>query len=126
MNVLLLFENFFIILLMPFIFTIFISIIVRLFRVHQWRRVHLVAQWTALAYVAGVIILIEEMYNQFILSYVLISFLLFLAIHVTVQWYKQSPISLMKAIVLLLRIVFLLFLTAYITLLTIYGIRIFA
>lgn len=126
MDIKLLLENFTVVLILPFVLTLFIYILMRLFQIHPWRRVHLTAQWSALLYVAGVVLIVEEMYHQFILSYILIAFLLFLAIHITIQWRKQITISLIKAIVLLLRIVFLLFFITYITLVTIYGIRIFA
>lgn len=119
-------NNILLILLFPFFWTLFIYFIVRFFKTHRWRKVHLIVQWSALAYVFGVVLIVAELYNVFILSYVLIAFILFLAVHVVMQWRKDISISLMTAIVLLLRIVFLLFFLAYMILITIYGIRIFA
>lgn len=126
MEVTLFLDEFILVLLIPFIFMVLFNLLLRLFNVHQWRRIHLTAQWSAIVYIAGVILVVWELYDKFILSYILIACLLFLAIHVTVQWHKETTISLLQAIVLLLRIVFLLFFIAYIVLVTIYGIRIFA
>lgn len=126
MDVKLILDNLIILLMIPFVFTVLIYGLLQLFRIHKWRKIHLTVQWSALLYVAGVIVIVQEMYGVFILSYVLISFLLFLAIHITVQWRNETTISLTKAIVLLLRIVFLLFFFGYLTLLTMYIIRIFA
>lgn len=119
-------NNILIILSLPFVWTLLIFIMVRFFKVYRWRKVHLIVQWSALAYVFGLVLIVNELYNVFILSYVLIAFILFLAVHTVMQWRKGTSISLMTAIVLLLRIVFLLFFFAYIILLTMYGIRIFA
>src|SRR5690625_2799246 len=109
-------ENMILILTIPVLFTFLMYIILDIFRVHQWRKIHLTVQWSSLFYVAGVIVMVKEMYGLFILSYVLIAFILFLAIHITMQWKKQMPISLVKAIVLLLRVVFLLFFLSYLVL----------
>lgn len=119
-------ENMILILTIPVLFTFLMYIILDIFRVHQWRKIHLTVQWSSLLYVAGVIVMVKEMYGLFILSYVLIAFILFLAIHITMQWKKQMPISLVKAIVLLLRVVFLLFFLSYLVLFTIYAVQIFA
>lgn len=119
-------ENMILILTIPVLFTFLMYIILDIFRVHQWRKIHLTVQWSSLFYVAGVIVMVKEMYGLFILSYVLIAFILFLAIHITMQWKKQMPISLVKAIVLLLRVVFLLFFLSYLVLFTIYAVQIFA
>ncbi|HZW68802.1 MAG TPA: DUF3397 family protein [Pseudogracilibacillus sp.] len=119
-------NNLLIILLLPFIWTLLIYFIVRFFKTHRWRKVHIIVQWSALAYVFGVVLIVDELYNVFILSYVLIVFILFLALQIVMQWRNDTSISLMTAIVLLLRIVFLLFIIAYIVLIVIYGIRIFA
>lgn len=126
MSVQSLLENMMFILAIPFLCTFLLYIIMDIFRVHKWRKIHLTVQYSALFYVAGVIVVVNEMYGLFILSYVLIAFILFLAIHITIQWKKQMPISLVKSIVLLLRIVFLLFFLSYLILLTMYAIRIFA
>lgn len=113
-------------LLLPFIFTIIIIILLKILGVKRWRCIHLTAQWSALFYVAGVIYLVDQLYNKFILGYVLIIFILFLSFHITGQWRIKLDISLTRAIVLLLRGVFLLFLIIYPFLLVVYGIRIFA
>jgi len=126
MNISFLNENFWIILISPFVLMLLTYLIISFFHIHQWRKIHLTAQWSALFFVAGVIIIVQELYGFFLLSYLLIVFLLFLAIHITIQWRHEETISLNKAIVVLLRSVFLLFLIGYLVLLTIYGIRLFA
>lgn len=126
MSVQSLLENIYLLLTIPFLFTLLFYVMMDIFRVHKWRKIHLTVQWSALFFVAGVIFIVNEMYDLFILSYVLIAFILFLAVHITSQWRKQMPISLVKAIVLLLRTAFLLFFGAYLILLTMYAVRFFA
>jgi len=122
----LLVSNSFLQVISPFIATIFFYLLLLILPYHKWRKIHLTAQWSALFYVYGVIYLVQELFNQFILAYVLIGFILFLAIHVTIQWRKNIAISLKKAIVLLLRIVFLMFFVAHLSLFVYFGIRFFA
>lgn len=122
----LLVSNSFLLVISPFIATIFFYLLLLFLPYHKWRKIHLTAQWSALFYVYGVIYLVQELFNQFILAYVLIGFILFLAIHVTIQWRKNIAISLKKAIVLLLRIVFLMFFIAHLSLFVYFGIRFFA
>lgn len=110
----------------PFLVSFIIYLLLFFLPIHKWRKIHLTVQWSALFYVYGVIILVDQLFEIFILSYILILFIIFLAIHVTVQWKKDVTISLKKAIILLLRIVFLLFFVTYIILLILYGIRFFA
>lgn len=113
-------------LIIPFGVMLLFYFIFQFFRFHKWRIVHLVAQWSSPIFVLGVIYLVHKMYDVFILSYILIAFILFLAIYITNQWRKEIEISLRKGIILLLRVVFLLFFISYITLVIIYIIRIFA
>lgn len=115
-----------IILFLPLIFTFLFYLFTRLFNLHQWRSIHLTAQWSAPVLVAGVIYLIYELYDVFILSYVLISFILFLSVHLIIQWKRYLEVSLQKAIVLLLRIAFLLFFLAYLCFAILYAVRFFA
>lgn len=116
----------FLFIIIPFVIMLLIYVIMKFLPIHQWRKIHLTAEWSALFYVAGVIVLVNVLYNIFILSYVLIAFILFLAIHITIQWKKDIPISLKKAIVLLSRLVFLLFLLTYIVLVILFTIQFFA
>lgn len=113
-------------LLIPYLFTIFVYYVLKFFRLHKWRKIHLTAQISALCYVAGVVILVEALFDLFLLGYILILFILFLSIHLIVQWKKKVDLSLKIALVLLLRITFLLFLCIYTGLAVLYIIRFFA
>lgn len=112
--------------LIPFLLTVFIYFIMKFLSIHPWRKIHITAQTSAFFYVVGVIVLVEVLYDIFILSYVLILFIVFLAFHITLQWKKDVQISLKKAIVLMLRMSFLLFLFAYSVLVVLYIIQYFA
>ncbi len=77
-------------LLIPYLFTIFVYYVLKFFRLHKWRKIHLTAQISALGYVAGVVILVEALFDLFLLGYILILFILFLSIHLIVQWKKKG------------------------------------
>ncbi len=112
--------------LFPMIIWGILIVIISLLRVHRWRKIHLVAQGSALFFVAGTIYLIQEMYGIFLLSPILILGILFLAIHLIVQRWTKVDVSFSQAFILLLRLSFLIFFVAYLILLVLYIIRIFA
>src|SRR5699024_11542396 len=98
-------NNLLIILLLPFIWTLLIYFIVRFFKTHPWRKVHIIVQWSALAYVFGVVLIVDELYIVFILSYVLIVFILFLSFQIFMHWRNGTSFSLYSSMLRLLLIV---------------------
>lgn len=83
---------------------------------HQWQAIHIAIDWTAMLYVLAVLLLFDMMFKQLFLGIILIILLLVLAAIIIYQWKENKEIVFSRAIKILWRFIFLLFLVSYIVL----------
>jgi len=87
----------------------------------QWLAIHFSTQASSMFYLIAVSIMVDTWLPFRSIGYILISILLILSILVIMQWKKDTEIKIKHAFKILLRILFLFFFIAYITLLIIHS-----
>lgn len=87
--------------------------IIKLLLKHKWRVIHLTVQLTAPFLVIATTYLVMHLYDFSIFYYAIIFFLVLVMLHLIVQWKRDTEVILRKGIKLALRILFLIFLPAY-------------
>src|SRR5699024_10103267 len=100
----------------PIFFTYFIYFIVLKVSWKRWKAIHVSVQITAVLYIIAVTLIVNNLFQVNLISYVIISLIFLLAIILIQQRYSQTEIILYDGIRLLLRWSFLLFAVSYICL----------
>lgn len=85
-----------------------------------WRAIHFITEYTTVLYMVSVIVSVKMLFNISIVGYVIIYLLLLLAILIFMQWKKDADIILSRAVRFLLRLNFLVFVSAYIPIILYY------
>lgn len=104
---------------------IFMTII--LYQIHYWIKkkrwlaIHFSTQVSSVFYVVAVSVMVDSWLPFRSIGYILIGILLILSTLVIMQWKKDTEINIKHAFKILLRILFLFFSIAYITLLIIHS-----
>lgn len=100
----------------PIIFTILIYIIVRKISRSSKKAVHKSVNYSTIMYIIAVILLVQNIFDKSILGIVLIFMLIVLAILVFFQWKNNMDVQFKKAIKILWKICFLVFMILYVCL----------
>lgn len=91
----------------------------------SWKALHFSAQVSSLFYIAAVTSLLYVLFEISVIGKLLILFLIILSIMLILQWKKDTEVSLLKALKILLRISFLSFGLLYVLLIVYWGIDYF-
>lgn len=101
---------------LPFIATILAYIIFKNLYSQQWKAIHQAVNWTTIFYIAAVTLLLTIIFNRGFITIILLVLLCMLAGIIIFQWKVNTEVELKKALKILWRICFLLFLISYIVL----------
>lgn len=104
----------------PPILTLLCFYVHKLIKTSTWRAIHFTTEFTTILYIVSVAILVKMLFNLSIIGYIIIYFLILLAVIIFMQWKMETDILFGRAVKLLLRINFLIFVIAYIILIFLY------
>lgn len=105
----------------PIIATVAAYLFFRKIYAQKWKAIHRAVHWTTIFYVIAVSLLLKIIFNRGFVSAIIILLLSILAVIIFYQWKVHVEVEMGKALKVLWRFCFLLFLVAYI-LLVIVGI----
>lgn len=108
-------------LVFPFVLTILIFVVNKLFGVHPLKAFHRSMSWSTVFYIFIVIQMFFMFYNKVFIGIIALVFLISLSVIIILQRRKKTDVQIKKASRLLWRICFLLFILLYIALI-IYGV----
>lgn len=106
-----------ILIVIPSIVTLLLFTISYRLKRKKWQAIHLSVQGSAIFYVAAVTVLLQQILHVSLLGYMSIFIIVLLAVILIYQWKKHTEVTLISAIKILGRILFLLFFILYIGLL---------
>ncbi|HLQ73968.1 MAG TPA: DUF3397 domain-containing protein [Bacillota bacterium] len=110
-----------IIITLPFILTYLLYYLHLMIYKQSLRSLHFAINWTTMLYILSVVTIVHLLFQQTIVSYILLFMLITLSIIIYYQWKENTEVSIALAIKLLWRFCFLLFFSSY-SLLVIVGI----
>lgn len=87
----------------------------------KWRALHIAINWTTILYILATIVMLNILFEQYFIGFILGFILLTLAIIIIWQWKTRTEVLFSKAIKILWRLCFIIFLFAYF-ILAFYGI----
>lgn len=105
-----------IIIILPIFTTLILYYLMKRISRHSWKAIHFATQWSALLYVVAVSLLLEKRIEMATFGFFVIAILIFLSIHLVMQWKKDTEVYLFKGLKVVLRFCFLLFSFLYIIL----------
>ena len=105
----------------PFVPTLLIYKVSKKIVRHKLHALHLAINWTTILYILATIIMLNNIFEQQVIGIILGLILLFLAIIIIWQWKTKTEVLFSRAIKILWRLCFLIFLVAYMMIAT-YGI----
>jgi len=105
-----------ILIIIPIILTYCFFKVVYLFRKNKWRAIHLSVQLTTIFYVIAITIMINELFQLNVTSYMIIFHIALLAILLIIQWKTKTEVILYDGLKIMSRLSFLIFFLFYICL----------
>jgi len=105
-----------ILMIIPMIVTYIFYKITYILSKNKWRAIHISVQFTAIFYVVAVTIMMSNIFDFNVFSYILIFHIALLAIFLIIQWKTRIEVILRDGLKLLLRLSFLIFLILYVCL----------
>jgi len=105
----------------PFIPTIIVYKVSDIMMQHKLRALHIAINWTTILYILASMRILNMMFDQQFIGIIIGLILVLLAIIIIWQWKTNTEVLLNKAIKILWRLCFLIFLFAY-TILVVYGV----
>src|SRR5690625_4657899 len=105
-----------ILIIIPMIVTYIFYKITYILSKNKWRAIHISVQFTAIFYVVAVTIMMSNIFDFNVFSYILIFHIALLAIFLIIQWKTRIEVILRDGLKLLLRLSFLIFLILYVCL----------
>jgi len=105
----------------PFIPTIAVYKVCDIIVQHKLRALHIAINWTTILYIFATARMLNMMFNQQFIGIIIGLILLLLTVIIVWQWKSKTEVLFNKAIKILWRLCFLIFLFAY-TILVVYGI----
>ena len=88
---------------------------------HKWRALHIAINWTTILYILATITMLNIIFEKQFIGIILCLILLLLVIIIIWQWKTRTEVLFNRAIKILWRLCFLIFLVAYMMIAT-YGI----
>lgn len=83
---------------------------------HKWKAIHHAVNWTTILYIIAVTMLLTIIFDQVFIGIIILLLLSILTGIIIFQWKAHTEVDLKKAVKLLWRISFVLFLTSYMVL----------
>lgn len=87
----------------------------------KWRALHITINWTTILYILATIVMLHILFEQYFIGIILGFILLLLAVIIIWQWKTRTEVLFKKAIKILWRLCFVIFLFTYF-ILAFYGI----
>lgn len=115
----------FIFIIIPVISTVFLYQLHKKIKKNAWKATHFSVQVSSLFYIAAVSNLLYLLFDIRSVGNILILFIIGLSIILIVQWKKDTDVSFVKALQILLRMSFLVFGLLYILLILYWGLDYF-
>jgi len=100
----------------PIIFTYIFYKFTYFLSKNKWKAIHLSTQTTAIFYIVAVTLIIHNLFQLNVISYMLIFHIIVLAILLIIQWKTKIEVILLDGLKTLLRLSFLIFFATYICL----------